>query len=120
MNLILYKQITQIPDITPIPYNIPTIARFCFISLFVLNNTASPTPAPVNSPEIKLATDITFSKYILVIITDAAQFGISPSNAETIGPIIGLFNNKCAIVSSPIKCTPVLIINVINRINRKM
>ena len=60
-----------------------------------------------------LTTDITFCKYIFVIITDAAQFGINPINAEIIGPSIGLSNNKFAIFSSPIKYTTKFIIKVI-------
>ena len=54
-----------IPDIAPITYNNATIPIFSFNLLFVLNKTASPTPAPVNNPEIKLPSEITFSKYIL-------------------------------------------------------
>ena len=84
-----------------------------------MNRTANPTPAPVNNPAIKLETDITFSKYIFVIITDDAQFGINPINAAIIGPIIGLFNNRCAMFSSPTKCTTRFIINVTNIINGK-
>ena len=86
-----------IPAITPILYKIPTILKFSFNPLLILNNTANPTPAPVNSPAIKLDTDITFSKYMFVKITDAAQFGIRPINPAIIGPIIGLFNNIFAI-----------------------
>ena len=81
-----------IPEIAPIVYNKATIPIFSFSLLFVLNNTASPTPAPVNNPAIILPSEITFSKYIFVIITDAAQFGINPINDVIIGPIIGLFN----------------------------
>ena len=69
-----------IPEMVPIVYNRATIPMFSFSLLFVLNKTASPTPAPVNSPAIMLPSEITFSKYIFVIITDAAQFGIKPIN----------------------------------------
>ena len=96
------KSIT-IPEITPIAYNKTTIPIFSFILLFVLNNTASPTPAPVNNPDIILPSEITFSKYIFVIITDAAQFGIKPINEAIIGPTTGLFSIQPAIVSSPTK-----------------
>ena len=68
----------NIPDITPMPYTNKTIPTFSFNLSFVLNNTASPTPAPVNNPAIMLPNDITFSRYRFVIITDAAQFGINP------------------------------------------
>ena len=88
---------------TPIAYKIPTIFKFSFIPLFILNKTASPTPAPTNNPEIKVATDIISFKYICVIITDDAQLGINPISPDIIGPIIGLFCKKFAIVSSPIK-----------------
>ena len=46
-------------------------------------------------------------------MTDAAQFGINPINDVIIGPIIGLFRIKFAIVSSPTKYTSKFIINVI-------
>ena len=118
-NVIPIKSII-IPEITPIAYNITNIPIFSFILLFVLNNTASPTPAPVNSPDIILPSEITFSKYIFVIITDAAQFGISPISDDINGPITGLFNIQLAIVSSPTKCTTIFIINVINIINSNM
>ena len=85
--------------------------------LFVLNNTASPTPAPVSNPDIMLAADITFSRYIFVKITDAAQFGIRPIRLATIGPKIFWFNSKLAIFSSPIKYTAVFMMNVIIIIN---
>ena len=62
---------------------------FCFNPRLVLNRTASPTPAPVNKPAIILAAEITFSKYKLVMITDAAQFGINPTAPAMIGPKIG-------------------------------
>ena len=52
-----------IPDITPIAYNKVIIPIFSLILLFVFNKTASPTPAPVNKPEIILPSEITFSKY---------------------------------------------------------
>ena len=77
-----------IPEIAPIKYTIKTIFIFSFMFLFVLNNTASPTPAPVSKPDIMLAADITFSRYIFVKITDAAQFGIRPIRLATIGPKI--------------------------------
>ena len=109
-----------IPEITPIAYNKTTIPIFSFILLFVLNNTASPTPAPVNNPDIILPSDITFSKYIFVIITDAAQFGINPISDVISGPITGLFNIQIAIVSSPTKFTTLFIINVIIIINKNM
>ena len=82
---------------------------FSFSFLFVLNSTASPTPAPVNNPAIILPADIKFSKYIFVIITDAAQFGINPINPAITGPNIFLFNNKFEMFSSPIKYTNILI-----------
>ena len=78
-----------IPEITPIIYNNETILMFCLIPLFVLNNTASPTPALTKVPEIIVDIEITFSKYICVKITDAAQFGINPINPDNIGPNIG-------------------------------
>ena len=90
---------------------------FSFSLLFVLNSIASPTPAPVNSPDIRLPSEIMFSKYIFVIITDDAQLGISPISDDIIGPISGLFNSQLAIISSPIKCTVVFIVNVIIIIN---
>lgn len=109
-----------IPEITPIVYNKVIIPIFSLILLFVLNNTASPTPAPVNKPDIILPSEITFSKYIFVIITDAAQFGINPISDAIIGPITCLFNIQLAIVSSPTKCTTVFIINVIIIINNNI
>ena len=109
-----------IPDIVPIKYNNPTIFTFSFQFLFVLNNIASPTPAPVNNPAIILPTEITFSKYKFVKITDAAQFGIRPIKAAIAGPIIDLFKIQLAIVSSPTKCTIVLIKNEIIIINKNM
>lgn len=44
----------KIPVITPILYNKATIFIFCLIPLFILNSTASPTPAPTNNPEINV------------------------------------------------------------------
>ena len=92
-----------IPDMTPIAYSRTVILIFSLTPLFVLNNTASPTPAPTNSPAIIVPTDIIFSKYICVIITDEAQFGIKPIKPDIIGPNIGLSSIKLAMVSSPIK-----------------
>ena len=91
------------PANTPITYNNPTIIIFFFIPLFALNNTASPTPDPTNNPEIIVAAEITFSKYICVKITDEAQLGIKPINPAIIGAKIGLFSINPAITSSPIK-----------------
>ena len=93
----------MIPETTPIPYKRTVILMFSLIPLFVLNNTASPTPAPTNKPAIIVPTEMIFSKYICVIITDEAQFGIRPINPEMIGPNIGLSSINEAIVSSPIK-----------------
>ena len=98
----------------PIKYINPTIIIFSFICfLFVLNNTNKPTPAPVNNPAISDAILITFSIYKLVIITDAAQFGIKPIKLEIIGPKKILFFINVSIVCSPITPIRALIINVI-------
>ena len=109
-----------IPDNTPITYNIVTIFMFCLIPLFVLNNTASPTPAPTNVPEIIVEIEITFSKYICVNITDDAQFGIKPINPDKIGPNIGLFCKKLEICSSPIAYITIFINIVTININTNM
>ena len=109
-----------IPAITPILYNRAAIFIFCLIPLLVLNNTANPTPAPTNNPEIAVAKEITFSKYICVKITDDAQFGISPMIPARIGPNIGWFCKNPEIRSSPIKYIAPFIIIVINKINTKI
>ena len=48
-------------------------------------NTANATPLPVNSPPIAVPKVIIPLKYNSVIITDAAQFGISPNKLVRIG-----------------------------------
>ena len=93
-------------------YNNNTILIFSFKFLFTLNNTISPTPALTNKPAINVATVIKPSKYNWVIITEAAQFGISPTIPAITGPKIGLLEIKIESVSSPIKCIIVLITNI--------
>ena len=104
------------PEVTPIKYINAEIIRFCFIFLLVLNNTINPTPAPVSNPATKEAIFITFSIYKLVIITDAAQFGISPIKLDTIGPKKILFFIIISILSSPTAQIITFIINVIIKI----
>ena len=113
-NFYIFNPISSniIPDITPIAYNKIVIFIFSFMPLLVLNNTANPTPAPTSKPAIIVPTDIIFSKYICVMITEDAQFGINPIAPDIIGPSIGLSNIKDAIVSSPIICIAILITKV--------
>ena len=102
------------PEITPIRYSINVIIRFSFkCFLFFLNKTINPTPAPVSNPAISDAIFKTLLRYKLVIITEAAQFGISPIKLDTNGPNIELFFINVSIVSSPINEINIFIIKVI-------
>ena len=59
--------------------------KFCFIDLFCLNKTKSPTPLPAQSPatsEPKLKPPLINSSRRT---TDAQQFGMSPIAAATSG-----------------------------------
>ena len=69
--------------------------------------------SPTSNPEIIVAADITFSKYICVNITEDAQFGINPIIPAITGPNIGWFLKNPAIVSSPIKYITKFIIKVL-------
>ena len=95
------------PDIIPIKYNSPAIVKFCFICLFDLNNTKIPIPEPTNNPAIIEPRLIKFDKYNSVIITEPAQFGIKPNNADTNIPTKGTLAIAFEMFSSPIKCTMV-------------
>ena len=71
--------------------------------LFTLQRIRIPTPAPTNNPASMVETVITPDKYNCVSKTEDAQLGISPIIPAKIGPRIGLFKIRFAIVSSPIR-----------------
>ena len=58
---------------------------FSFRFLFALKSTASPTPAPVQSPPTAVPKEMLPLAYSSVIITDAAQLGIRPTRADANG-----------------------------------
>ena len=90
---------------------------FSLIFLFDLNNTKIPIPEPTNKPAIIEPKVIKLFKYNSVIITEPAQFGINPTNAETNIPTKGTLAITFAILSFPIKYIAVFITNVITTIN---
>ena len=71
--------------------------------LFDLNSTNIPIPEPTRSPAIIEPKLIKFDKYNSVIITEPAQFGISPNIEDTSIPSTGTPAIAFSIVSSPIK-----------------
>ena len=113
------KSIT-IPQTTPITYNNPNILKFSFTFLFTLNNIKIPIPEPTSKPPIIEPILIIFSKYNFVSITEPAQFGISPTRPDIIGPIIGIFNIKFDSYSSTKKCIIKFSMKVIIIINRNI
>ena len=90
--------------------------RFSFHLLFVRNKTKSPTPAPTSSPEIIEPKSRIPPRYIWVIRTDAAQFGINPTIAANTGPNIAWLDKNSEIRSSP----PISIKKFKTREHRKM
>ena len=78
-------------DWSNIPENILTnkSKRIIFIVSFMLSffliSTSKPSPALEHNPEITDPKPIAPFIYITVIATDAAQFGINPTNAVIIG-----------------------------------
>ena len=76
-NIFIIKSII-IPQNTPIIYTSPSILKFSFTFLFVLNSIILPTPAPVESPAIIEPRLILPSINSFVSSTDEAQFGMSP------------------------------------------
>ena len=69
------------PENTPHKYKEIKIKKFCAVFLLNLKSTTSPTPAPVQSPPISAPSVILPAIKHCVRITDAAQFGISPTSA---------------------------------------
>ena len=73
-----------------IPENILTLSSIRIILIvaisgFCFNKRSKPKPAPEDNPATVEPKPIAPFKYIIVIATEIAQFGIRPTTAQIIG-----------------------------------
>ena len=103
-----------IPQILAIVSNNIKIKMFSLRFLFCLNRISIPTPEPDNNPDRQLPKLIILFKYNSVIITLAAQLGISPKILVIMGVNILLLLTKLIINFSSIKAFKIIFIIRIN------
>ena len=89
------------PNETPIIKTKNAINTFFFIGRLTLNNISIPTPLPTKRPDKQEPKLIALERYISVIITLEAQFGIRPTTPAKIGAKILFLSNSFARISSP-------------------